>query len=183
MKIYTKKGDKGQTQLLGGTYVSKNDIRLEAYGTIDELNSFVGLLESEINLKDEKAFLYEIQNRLFDIGAILALEPGNSAIKLPQIDNSDVEKLEQRIDFHEQFLSELRNFILPGGSKNIARAHVCRTVCRRVERIIVHLTQKETQLEYILIYLNRLSDYFFSLSRYIAYNEKVEEVIWKAKTK
>ena len=179
MKIYTKTGDKGNTSLFGGKIVHKSDSRLEAYGTIDELNSHIGLLISfsaDIDLRSE---LISIQNKLFTIGSNLANDP-EKGIELKTIDDSDISLLENAIDRMDEKLEPLRNFILPGGSTAIAQAHVCRTVCRRAERRIVVIELNDENTERIIRYINRLSDYFFTVARYLAHIEQVDEVIWKS---
>jgi cob(I)alamin adenosyltransferase len=180
MKIYTKTGDKGLTSLFGGKRVSKADIRIEAYGTVDELNSFIGLLIEYVNFPDVKELLRQIQSRLFDCGAILATDPDKNIVA-SKIDNEDIVLLERTIDEYNTELEVLKSFILPGGSNSIAKAHVCRTVTRRAERRVIALANHATVPENIIIYLNRLSDYFFVLARYMAYKENVSEVKWQAK--
>jgi len=167
MKIYTKTGDKGETGLFGGRRVGKDSLRIEAYGTIDELNSFIGLalteLESEVVAED----LQLVQNRLFTVGSDLAtpLDHGNGNFLVPRTEENFSKDLEKRIDHYSNQLDELRNFILPGGSKGAARLHVCRTVCRRAERLVVHLMHEEEINQYIVIFLNRLSDFLFMAAR------------------
>ena len=167
MKIYTKTGDKGETGLFGGRRVGKDSLRIEAYGTIDELNSFIGLavteLESEVVAED----LQIIQNRLFTVGSDLAtpLDQGNTGYRIPRTDENFSQDLEKRIDHYSNQLDELRNFILPGGSRGAARLHVCRTVCRRAERLVVHLSREEEINQNIVIFLNRLSDFLFMAAR------------------
>lgn len=179
MKIYTKTGDTGKTSLLGGRRVSKAELRIDAYGTVDELNSFIGLLrDQEINKKRE-ALLKEIQDRLFTIGATLASEPGKENIKKPDLHDVDLELLEKEIDEMESQLPQLRHFILPGGHQSVSFCHVARTVCRRTERCVIDLMEIEHVDEIIVKYLNRLSDYLFVLGRLIAQELGVEEVTWK----
>lgn len=177
MKIYTKFGDKGMTSLFGGKTIPKDALRIEAYGTIDELNSFIGLLIASSN-NNQHTILSKIQNKLFNIGSELACDP-----ETPMIDSSvlpnDIIELEEQIDAMNEVLPPLKNFILPGGSQAIGYAHVCRTVCRRAERRLVGLKSISNVDQNILIYLNRLSDYFFVLARYIGFSTNVEEVIWK----
>lgn len=178
-KVYTKTGDTGTTSLLGGTKVPKDDWRLEAYGTVDELNAFVGLLSEKMS-DSKKSFsnsldqLEKIQNQLFTIGSCLSYDQlGNIKLKLKQISDVDILQLEQWIDEMDSDLPELKNFILPGGDQIVATCHICRTVSRRAERKCV----AAIQYPLILIYLNRLSDYFFVLARYsnkiIGYPEKI----------
>lgn len=180
MKIYTKTGDTGETSLFGGKRVSKDDLRIEAYGTIDELNSQLGLLITHIKDNNIQALLLKIQHRLFDIGSVLAVDPA-SGIELPGIELSDIEALENAIDNYNQELNPLKSFILPGGSAANAMAHICRTVCRRAERRVISLS-KEAELDiHIIKYLNRLSDYFFVLSRLISHVEGAEEIKWQSR--
>jgi len=180
-KVYTKTGDKGYTSLLGGTKVFKNNLRIEAYGTLDELNSFVGLLSDYLS-SDKSKFVNEvlqlniIQNNLFKIGSVVSKDPNKDiGFELPNVENSDIEQLENWIDNFDKDLDELKNFILPGGHVYVSQAHICRTICRRAERLCV----LETIPDIILIYLNRLSDYFFVLSRMISKKLSVNERIWK----
>lgn len=177
-KIYTKKGDTGTTQLIGGTRVAKNDIRIESYGTIDELNSYLGLLTTaEIDAK-QKETLREIQDRLFTIGSSLASDPEKSKMKIPDLLESDVDFLENQIDLMNTELPEMKTFILPGGNTNSAHAHVARCICRRAERQTIALSQSSLVEALIIKYLNRLSDYLFVLSRFILFKEKIAEVPW-----
>ncbi len=178
MKIYTKTGDKGQTSLLSGERVAKYHERIEAYGTIDELNSFVGLLRSgELN-KDDKLFLIKIQKKLFNIGSNLAMGKKKSSFKPPILKENDIALLEKEMDKIDSLLPKLTNFILPGGSQSVAYSHLCRSICRRAERLIVKLAD-ETEIDVNIVkFINRLSDYFFLLSRKIAFDYHVEETIW-----
>ncbi|EOZ95723.1 ATP:Cob(I)alamin adenosyltransferase [Indibacter alkaliphilus LW1] len=179
MKIYTKTGDTGKTSLLGGKRVSKADLRIDAYGTVDELNSYIGLLrDQEINQKRE-ALLKEVQDRLFTIGATLATEPGKQNVKRPDLHEEDLELLEREIDNMESQLPALKHFILPGGHQVVSFCHIARTVCRRTERCVIDLMQIEEVDEIIVKYLNRLSDYLFVLGRLISQDLGVEEVTWK----
>jgi cob(I)alamin adenosyltransferase len=179
MKIYTKTGDTGQTSLLGGRRVSKADLRIDAYGTVDELNSFIGLLkDQEINKKREE-LLKEVQDRLFTIGATLATEPGKENVKKPDLNEKDLNLLEKEIDEMESQLPPLKHFILPGGHQIVSFCHIARTVCRRTERCVIDLMEKEHVDEIIVKYLNRLSDYLFVLGRLIARELGVEEVTWR----
>lgn len=180
-KVYTKTGDSGYTSLLGGTKVLKNNLRIEAYGTIDELNSFVGLLSDNLQSETSKFVdlqlqLNIIQNDLFKIGSIISKDPlKDVGFDLPQIVIGDIEKLEKWIDLMSSNLPELKNFILPGGHTFVSLSHVCRTICRRAERLCV----LESIPSDILIYLNRLSDYFFVVSRMISLKMNVPEKLWK----
>lgn len=182
MKIYTKTGDKGQTSLLGGTRVSKSDIRVEAYGTVDELNAFIANLKDILNIDrmDEEVIscLHKINKNLFDIGSLLALESEKYKGKMAQFDPKSIQVLEQQIDMMDETLPKLRDFILPGGHPSVSLCHICRTVCRRAERRIVALAENVPVEEDYMIYINRLSDYLFTLARYIAYTFNVEEDRW-----
>ncbi len=179
MKIYTKKGDDGTTALFGGARLDKDDLRIEAYGTIDELNSFLGQLADLVS-STEQTFLREIQRLLFNIGSSLATAPNKeSPVPLPTAE--DLARMEQAIDQMETELSPLKNFILPGGHPKVSAAHVCRTVCRRAERRIVSLARESIVQNEILPYLNRLSDYFFVYSRKLSRDEGVEEIPWIAR--
>ncbi len=180
MKIYTKTGDSGTTSLFGGKRISKDDLRIESYGTIDELNSFIGLLNTSFSDSDQNTLLLNIQNRLFDIGSSLACDP-EKPLMTPDIRDEDIAALEYAMDKMDTQLQPLRNFILPGGISSVAYAHVCRTVCRRAERRLVSLSQDSAVDSKIVIYINRLSDYFFILGRYIAHIENIKEVIWKGR--
>jgi len=180
MKLYTKTGDKGQTGLIGGTRVPKNDIRIEAYGTVDELNSFIGLLTTYPMQKENINFLRTIQNNLFTIGSYLATDTSKvqyqqaSILKIESID-----QIEKEIDRIDAYLPALNSFVLPGGSKTGALCHVCRTVTRRVERRLFDVNKLYDVDNQIYIYVNRLSDYFFALSRYFTIENEGEEIYWK----
>lgn len=178
MKIYTKKGDAGTTSLIGGTQVAKFHYRIAAYGSTDELNAQVGAVRDAIDDASIREFLYSVQNNLFIIGSILASD-GRNQMKLPEIEEEEVTKLEKEIDQIEKQLPELRNFILPGGHSLISACHIARTVCRRAERKTVQLNENERVNPMIITYLNRLSDYFFVLARLMAEKLGVEEVTWK----
>ncbi|MDY5827116.1 MAG: cob(I)yrinic acid a,c-diamide adenosyltransferase [Candidatus Limisoma sp.] len=176
--IYTATGDAGTTSLVGGKRVDKDDIRLEAYGTVDELNAHVGLLDNLHNVPSEmKDYIRVIQNKLFNIGAYLATEtaPGTPA---PGLDAYDVKRIEEQIDFIDSELPPLRNFVLPGGSKISSRAHICRTVARRCERRVVTLSKICPIDKNVLTYLNRLSDYFFVLARFNNIHNQIDEIFW-----
>ena len=178
MKIYTKKGDNGTTQLIGGKRVSKNNSRIEAYGTIDELNSYIGLVrDQEI---DEQSFdmLVEIQDRLFTVGALLANDGASNKMKLPLIDEKDIHLLEKEIDKMNKDLSEMKSFILPGGHTTVSYCHIARCICRRAERLVVDLPETILQFDLILKYLNRLSDYLFVLSRFLTKKLNAKEIPW-----
>ncbi|MEA5429520.1 MULTISPECIES: cob(I)yrinic acid a,c-diamide adenosyltransferase [Arcicella] len=179
MKIYTKTGDKGTTSLVGGTRVSKTALRIEAYGTVDELNSYIGLVRDQAVNEKRKDILKEIQDRLFTIGSILASEPEQSKKRLPDLLESDVELLENEMDNMDKELEPMRYFILPGGHQSISFGHLARTICRRTERIVLRLAEESTVNELIIRYLNRLSDYLFVLCRIMAKELEVEEIAWK----
>lgn len=180
MKIYTKTGDEGMTSLYGGKRISKDDIRIEAYGTVDELNACIGLLISTLPNDDQKELLIEIQKRLFTIGSILASDPGKN-LATPDLLDSDVILLEDAMDNMDAQLEPLRTFVLPGGSESNSQAHICRTVSRRAERRIISLSGVADLDPLVIKYLNRLSDYFFILSRKIALDLGHAEVPWIAR--
>ena len=181
MKIYTKTGDAGTTSLFGGKRVSKADLRIDTYGTVDELNSYLGLLrDQEVNQK-RKDILVEIQDRLFTIGSILATEPGNTKVKIPALAESDIIYLEAAMDKMDEALPPMRFFVLPGGHPSVSFGHVARTVCRRAERLIIVLHEQEAVEPLVIKYLNRLSDYLFVLCRMMAHELKIEETPWKPK--
>ncbi len=182
-KLYTKTGDKGQTSLLGGRKVSKSNIRIEAYGNVDELNSFIGHLKDheavENRLKQE---LYWIQEHLFTIGSNLASDPDFSGFELPSISETEVAQLEVWIDEFDAEVPPLKNFILPGGHPAVSLSHVCRTVCRRTERSVILLADSEKIDEVIIKFMNRLSDYFFIFARVLGQILEVPEVPWSPST-
>lgn len=178
MKIYTKKGDKGETSLIGGTRVPKFHLRIETYGTVDELNSYVGVIRDQLNDEHSRNILKEIQDRLFTLGSSLASDPVKSRMAIPDLKESDVELLENEMDRMNEDLPELKNFILPGGNLAGSFCHVARCVCRRAERLAVHLANEEQVEPLVLSYLNRLSDYFFVLGRYAAHLKGDEEIVW-----
>jgi cob(I)alamin adenosyltransferase len=181
MKIYTKTGDTGSTSLFGGKRVSKADLRIEAYGTIDELNAYVGLLrDQEVNKKRE-AILIEIQDRLFTIGSILAVEPGNTKVKVPALLADDISVLEKEIDTMDAQLPPMRSFVLPGGHPSVSVCHITRTVCRRAERLVIALDAVEKVDVLVIQYLNRLSDFLFMLSRKMAQETGATETPWTAR--
>jgi cob(I)alamin adenosyltransferase len=179
MKVYTKTGDKGQTSLFGGKRVPKHDIRIDAYGTVDELNSYIGLIRDQDIDKKSIETLIEVQDRLFTLGSILATEPGNTKVKVPQLHPQDILLLENEIDAMNEHLPEMRSFVLPGGHTTVSFCHVTRCVCRRAERLISNLSENEEIDELVLQYLNRLSDYLFVLARKIVIDKEVKEVEWK----
>jgi cob(I)alamin adenosyltransferase len=180
-KIYTKTGDLGKTSLIGGTKVPKSHLRIESYGTIDELNSFIGLTGDQIAPANLKLILKEIQDRLFTIGSSLACDPDKEPLmKIPDLKEADITFLEKEIDKMNEELPLMKSFILPGGHPAISTAHIARCVCRRAERICVNMQEHELFVEPLVIkYLNRLSDYLFVLSRYIAHLLNVAEISWK----
>ena len=179
MKIYTKTGDQGITSLLGGVRVPKSDLRIDAYGTLDELNSYIGLLRDQEVNKKRSELLKTIQDRLFTIGADLATVPGKDKVKKPDLHPEDVEVLEKEMDAMDAELPMLTAFILPGGHTAGSFCHLARTVCRRSERIVVELASQEPVAELVIQYLNRLSDFLFVLGRKMAQELEVEEVTWK----
>ena len=179
MKIYTKTGDQGTTALFGGKRVSKADLRIDSYGTVDELNAYIGLLRDlDVNQK-RKDFLIEIQDRLFTIGSILATEPGNNKVKIPALQEENIQVLEKEIDSMEAGLPPMRVFVLPGGHPSVSFGHIARTVCRRAERLAVALDQQDKIDPLVIKYLNRLSDYLFVLCRKMAKELGAEETPWK----
>jgi cob(I)alamin adenosyltransferase len=179
-KIYTKTGDAGKTSLLGGSRVLKSDIRIAAYGNIDELNSFIGLLTDQYENIHSRAMLKEIQDRLFTIGSALACDPHKEiTLKIPDLLEEDIQFLEKEIDRMNEVLPGMKSFILPGGHVVVSTAHICRCVCRRAERSVVRLdTEEPPGQPLILKYLNRLSDYLFVVSRYAARELGVAELVW-----
>ncbi len=179
-KIYTKTGDKGKTSLIGGTKVLKSDLRIEAYGTVDELNSLIGLVTDYCPDERSKVILKEIQDRLFTIGSSLACDPNKETkLHIPDLNESDITLLEKEMDLMNKSLPEMKHFILPGGHPAVSFTHVARCVCRRAERWCVNLQSSgETVAPLIIKYLNRLSDYLFVLARFITHALKVPEIIW-----
>ena len=184
LKIYTKTGDAGNTSLIGGTKVPKSHIRIDTYGTVDELNSFIGFCNDQLQDAESKYMLKEIQDRLFTIGSSLACDPDREPMmKIPDLKESDVVLLETEIDRMNEKVPPMRSFILPGGHVAVSSLHVARCICRRAERLCVELQQNGGFVDALVIkYLNRLSDYLFVLSRYIGHLLGVEEVPWKART-
>ena len=185
MKVYTKTGDTGTTALFGGTRVPKHHIRIESYGTVDELNSHIGLIRDQEIDTHYKTVLAEIQDRLFTVGAILATPPEKETLKngQPRLQNlglvtSDIDFLETEIDKMEESLPQMTHFVLPGGHTTVSYCHIARCVCRRAERLSVHLNDLEPTNELVLTYLNRLSDYLFVLARKLSQDLKAEEVKW-----
>ncbi len=180
-KIYTKTGDKGETSLFGGKRLPKYHIRIEAYGTVDELNSHIGLVRDSIQDGHQKKLLKDIQDRLFAIGSSLASDPDKNMIT-PDIKESDIEILEQAMDEMDAELPALKNFILPGGHPVVSYCHIARCVCRRAERNTVALAVNEAVEQLVIQYLNRLSDYLFILGRKIAQDLGAEEVVWNPRS-
>lgn len=182
-KIYTKTGDKGSTSLIGGTKVSKAHIRIESYGTVDELNSFIGFCIDQLSQHNIHHVLREVQDRLFTIGSSLACDPEKETkMKIPDLHEEDITLLENEMDLMDKELLPMKSFILPGGHLAASSLHIARCVCRRAERICVHMQNDGAEVPDLIIkYLNRLSDYLFVLSRYAAHQLKVAEIPWKAR--
>lgn len=185
MKIYTKTGDKGTTALFGGTRVPKHHIRIESYGSLDELNSWIGLLRDQEISEENKAVLLQIQKHLFTIGAVLATDPAKAILKngkerltIPKINDQDIEVLEREIDRMEAQLPAMTHFVLPGGHVVVSYCHIARTVCRRAERMACLLNETQEVDTLIIKFLNRLSDYLFVLSRSLSYELGAEEIKW-----
>ncbi len=178
-KIYTKTGDKGETSLIGGVRVPKYHIRIESYGTVDELNSYIGLIKEQLTDETLTKILYEIQDRLFTIGSVLASDPEKSKMKIPDLIETDITLLEHEIDKMNEALPELKSFILPGGNSTAAFCHIARCVCRRAERLTVELASDSEVPQIVIVYLNRLSDYLFVLSRKIVFDAGAEEISWR----
>jgi cob(I)alamin adenosyltransferase len=185
LKIYTKTGDKGTTSLIGGTKVPKNNIRIEAYGTVDELNSYIGFVSDLFNQPNTISILREVQDRLFTIGSSLACDPTREPLmKMPDLTELDVLFLEKQIDEMNVVLEPMKFFVLPGGHQAVSVAHIARCVCRRAERLCVDLEQKGQFVDVLVIkYLNRLSDFLFVLSRFIAKQMAVDEIPWRPRVK
>lgn len=185
MKIYTKTGDKGETGLFGSGRVSKDDLRIEAYGTIDELNSVLGVAINDVKDESIVSLLGTIQKQLFVAGSDLAAPRNkeNSRFRIPRVEKEFIEETEKQIDYYTAKLEELRHFILPGGSRGAAFLHLARTVCRRAERITVTLHKSVEIGDNLIVYLNRLSDLFFVLARYENKTSGVPDVVWKNEDK
>ncbi len=179
MKIYTKTGDDGTTSLVGGERVNKDSLRVECYGTVDEVNSILGLIIAEIKIEDVCTLLNEIQNKLFTIGGELATPENKSEFNKVRLVNDDILLLETSIDKYEEKLESLKQFILPGGTKGASLLHYARSICRRVERLVISLSKKEKVSNLILIYLNRLSDLLFVLARYENSINQVPDIPWQ----
>lgn len=179
MKIYTKTGDTGTTMLFGGSRVLKSDLRIECYGTVDELNSYIGLVRFRDIDKLHKATLAEVQDRLFTIGSILASDPSKTGLKVPDLQETDIALLESEIDRMTAELPEMKHFILPGGNDSVGFCHVARCICRRSERLAVALNSESEIPQVVIKYLNRLSDYLFVLARSIGQADGIDETPWK----
>ncbi|MCK0134051.1 cob(I)yrinic acid a,c-diamide adenosyltransferase [Arenibacter sp. S6351L] len=185
MKIYTKTGDDGTTGLFGGTRVPKHHIRIESYGTLDELNSWIGLIRDQQIDKSSKQVLIKIQEKLFTVGALLSIDPekeklksGKDRLNIPKIDSGDLNLLEKEIDLMEQDLPPMTHFILPGGHTTVSYCHIARTICRRAERLVSQLNDFEPVDPILLSYINRLSDFLFVLARKLSYDVQAEEIRW-----
>lgn len=185
MKVYTKTGDNGTTALFGGTRVPKHHIRIESYGTIDELNSHIGLIRDQKINQHYKEVLMHVQDRLFTVGAILATDPekatlknGKARLNIPKISESDIKRLEDEMDQMEESLPPMTHFVLPGGHQTVSFCHIARTVCRRAERLASHLNDLEPFQPQTLMYINRLSDYLFVLARKLSHDLQAEEIKW-----
>jgi len=181
MKVYTKTGDKGETSLFGGKRVPKYDLRINAYGTSDELNSWIGLIKDQDIADSHKVLLLEIQDRIFTLGSQLAADPEKPKLKMPKISAKDIELLEQKMDEMDADLPAMTHFTLPGGHTTVSYCHIARCVCRRCERLVIELFSSDVVEELIIQYLNRLSDYLFVLGRKLAKELNAEEVLWKPK--
>ena len=185
MKIYTKTGDKGFTALFGGTRVPKHHIRIESYGTVDELNSYLGLIHNQDINQNYKNLIIHIQDRLFTVGAILATDPkkailknGKKRLTIPKISSKDIKLLEQEMDTMNEALPPITHFVLPGGHQTVSFCHIARCVCRRAERLATALNEIESINPNTLMYLNRLSDYLFVLARKLTHDLQVNEIKW-----
>ncbi len=185
MKIYTKTGDKGTTALFGGTRVPKHHIRIDSYGTVDELNSHIGLIRDQNIDELSKKVLIDIQDKLFTVGAVLATDPekailksGQKRLNIPTVSIEDIELLEKEMDRMNESLPPMTNFVLPGGHQTVSFCHIARCVCRRAERLAVALYELEPFEETTLQYLNRLSDYLFVLARKLSHDLKADEIKW-----
>jgi cob(I)alamin adenosyltransferase len=183
MKIYTRTGDTGQTSLLGGSRVPKDHARIEAYGTLDELSSHLGMLR-DLAGDHRQDLIIGIQEKLFSMGSRLASANEQEAdkFKVPHVEEADITALEAAMDAMDKELPEMRNFILPGGHPAVSQAHICRTVCRRAERLVVHIAQEEALPEIIVRYLNRLSDLLFVLARWLGKELGAQEIPWKPRS-
>jgi cob(I)alamin adenosyltransferase len=178
MKIYTRKGDKGKTTLAGGTPVKKTHIRIEAYGTVDELIAHIALMRDMLDNPDLKGYLLRVQDRLMTCAAILATDCEDCDVKLPELRDDDIKSLEKSIDHMESALVPLRSFVLPGGNTASSQCHVARTVCRRAERQIIRLSEELFVPDTVIKYMNRLSDYLFVLSRKVLHDADLKDIPW-----
>jgi cob(I)alamin adenosyltransferase len=188
MKIYTKTGDTGETSLFGGTRVPKHNLRIDSYGTVDELNSWIGLLRDQPVDLETKSFLIQVQDHLFTIGAVLATPPdkemlknGKERLNIPKVSDADITILETNMDLMDEQLPEMTHFVLPGGHTSVSFCHITRTVCRRAERLASALNEKSPIDPQVIKYLNRLSDYLFVLARKLSSDLKTEEIKWVPK--
>ena len=181
MKVYTKTGDKGETSLFGGKRVLKSNVRIEAYGTSDELNSWIGLIRSQKIEENHIKVLVEIQDRIFTLGAQLAADPDKPKLKLPKIEEGDILFLESEMDRMDTALPPMTKFTLPGGNDVVSYCHIARTVCRRCERLIIELNQTAEVNDLVIKYVNRLSDYLFVLSRKLTIELNAKEEFWEAR--
>ncbi len=181
LKIYTKTGDKGQTSLIGGTRVPKSHVRIESYGTVDELNSWIGLIRDQAINKTYVETLLEVQDRLFTIGSSLTSDPEKSKMKIPDLKEEDIVLLEKEIDKMNDVLQEMKSFVLPGGNTTVSYCHIARCVCRRAERNVILLSESSFVADLVIKYLNRLSDYLFVLSRKLSQDLSAQEIPWKAR--
>ena len=175
MKIYTKTGDRGETSLIGGTRVPKYHLRIECYGTVDELNSYIGLIQCQDIDPHARQILKEIQDRLFTIGSSLAADPEKSRMQIPDLHAADITLLEEEMDRMNGLLPELKHFILPGGDIIVSHCHIARCICRRAERLTVHLAAESNVDNQVTVYLNRLSDYLFVLARKLGFDVGADE--------
>jgi len=185
MKVYTKTGDKGTTALFGGTRVPKHHIRIDSYGTVDELNSYIGLIRDQEMDSNSKEILVQIQDKLFTLGAILATDPeknflknGKERLNIPKVEEEDISVLEAEIDAMEENLPPMTHFVLPGGHTTVSYCHIARCVCRRAERLASALNEISPFDERALKYLNRLSDYLFVLARKLSHDLQADEIKW-----
>ena len=182
MKVYTKTGDKGKTSLFGGKRVLKNDLQINAYGTVDELNSWMGMLRDSTNSAQEKKVIIDIQETLFTVGSYLASDPAKKdSMKLPALHQSMIDSLEQEMDAMDANLPEMKSFVLPGGHVAVSNCHIARTVCRRAERAVVSMKSDDEDIDFAIRYINRLSDYLFVLSRKWTIDFDAEEIPWTPK--
>jgi cob(I)alamin adenosyltransferase len=180
MKVYTRTGDKGQTSLIGGKRVLKSHERIEAYGTVDELMAYIGLVRDLTETEKEKQFLTHVQDRLMVCASALAADCEDCGYKIPEIDDADIDELEKEIDLMEAQLEPLSSFILPGGHPLVSHCHIARTICRRAERNVVRLAENFFVPGKVTRYINRLSDYLFVLSRLLTKNLNIKEIPWNA---